>query len=290
MGGARKNMNIDKKKIREIYKRRSVIIAAFIIFIVVIFAIIISNSNRSKKNKEIASGVKYLEDQEKGDPLEVDKVLKQQEEMKTQAQKEAMMKKLTDGKTDVWSLFGTSVVMGDSRAVGFSYFGFLPQERVFADSGDTIESITKYEDAVIKINPTYVFLCYGMNDVPYFKSADEYAAKYEALLKEFQGKLPNTKFYVSSILPVKDAAVAANSSLSGISDYTNAVKTMCEKDGFGYIDCTDVVKDHSELYEVDAIHFKRDFYQYWAAAMMINVYQDAGNMSDISSATDTSAK
>ena len=35
----------------------------------------------------------------------------------------------------VWSKFANAVILGDSRAAGFSYYEFVPEERVLAKNG-----------------------------------------------------------------------------------------------------------------------------------------------------------
>ena len=47
---------------------------------------------------------------------------------------------LLDDIDTVWQEFSDAVILGDSRAVGFSYYSFLDASRVLASSGERIDA------------------------------------------------------------------------------------------------------------------------------------------------------
>ena len=57
------------------------------------------------------------------------------------------------------------MILGDSRAVGFYFHEFLPEEQVMAEGGGIITDATKYLDQLKTLNPDMILLCYGLNDV-----------------------------------------------------------------------------------------------------------------------------
>lgn len=49
------------------------------------------------------------------------------------------------------------MILGDSRAVGFSYYQFLPENQVLAKNGATIDDIPDYMDQIVALNPSSIF-------------------------------------------------------------------------------------------------------------------------------------
>ena len=52
------------------------------------------------------------------------------------------------------------------------------------------------------------------------------------------------------------------------------IKAYCEENGYPYIDNTQIVEEHSDLYDEDGIHLQEDFYEYWAVNMLAEVMAD----------------
>ncbi len=215
---------------------------------------------------EVEAGTAYLEELENKDLASVEAEVK---EVKKQAQAEA----IEAGELSVWAQFSDYVIFGDSRTVGFYFHEFLDKQRVLADGGLTIADIPDYEDQMVALNPSYLFLCTGLNDVSigYWKTPDEYVAAYEETMQELMAKLPDTQIYINSIFPAQDPAFEQSEKWREIPDYNEAVKAWCEEKGYHYIDNTSVYEEHNDLYDADGIHFKKEFYQYWAANMLAEV-------------------
>ncbi len=224
-----------------------------------------------------ADGMAYLQTLEAKDPQEVEARLRAQREARRQAESEERKQQLLDGTIDVWSLFGESVIMGDSRAVGFYTNEFLPQARVLAAGGDTIRLINEHQDELVNLNPETLFLCYGLNDVSigFWNNKEEYVAEYKEILSGLRQLLPNTAIYVNSILPAQEAGLQLEGSWANIPDYSNAVKEMCTQEGYGWVDCDGITSEYAYLYDEDGIHVQKEFYPYWAVQMMTAVYDAA---------------
>ena len=220
---------------------------------------------------EVKSGVEYLQTQESKD-------LNASVASVNKARTNRLKKKMDDGDIDVWSLFGNSMISGDSRAVGFWVYKYLPQSQVPSGAGATIRNIAEYKDQYKAMNPQYLFLCFGLNDssIGYWNTPEEYAAEYEKILLELRDELPNTKIYVNSILPAQAAGLKREPTWAKIPEFSAAVKAMCEKDGFGYVDCDELAAQHVNLYDVDGVHVQRSFYPLWASCMMSTVLSDEG--------------
>ena len=220
---------------------------------------------------DTAAGVAYLTGLESKDPTEVEEQLKLIRQQELQAQKEELINQLTSGEVSVWSMFEDYVLLGDSRAVGFDYFGFLPDDRVLAESGATIKALEEHIPDLVALNPSNLFLCYGLNDVSIgiWPTPEEYVADFERIIGLIREELPEVNIYISSILPARDPAFETSTLWYNIPDYSAAVQTMCEQIDCHFIDNTEICEKYADMWEVDGIHVRSTFYPYWAANMII---------------------
>jgi len=256
--------------------KRKLLIMILIIIAALIAILLISRARRlAAEQQTINAGISYLKSQEAVDLDSVKADIRAAEEEKKQEEKDKVIQQLSADPSSVWTHFGSAVVMGDSRAVGFSYYQCLPESQVFAEGGNTIRNIMDHLDELKTFDPSEIFLCYGLNDVGIriWSTPDDYAKEYESILQQLQSSLPNAKIYVSSILPAQETAIENKDEIyAEIPDYSNAVKKMVEKDGYGWVDMDEIAEKHADLYDVDGIHLQRDFYPYWGSAMIAATY------------------
>jgi hypothetical protein len=269
----------------------AVIIGAVVFVAVIILA---RTLGRSDNEAAIREGVAYLQTLEGGDTADIETAIADQRRKRMNEERELRLTQLTNGSIDVWSLFGDSVILGDSRSVGFSFYEFLPEERVLASTGDSISNIAEHVDALKTLNPSLVFICYGMNDIGMWADIDDFTDNYRSILRDLQNELPNAQLFVNSIFPV-DSSVEASEPLWGqIPDYNSALRAMCETEGYGFVDGDKVMSAHGSLFDVDGVHFLMDFYPYWAAEMMMTVYDSQagtdGSASETAEAGESSGE
>ena len=178
------------------------------------------------------------------------------------------------GDDTLWPAFSGSVIFGDSRTVGFSYYKYLPEERVVAKKGWTIADLEEHIYEISAISPDSLFLCTGMNDVGILglNGPEAYAEEYLRIVKAAQEELPYTKIYVNSILPAREPALSQEEIWNQIPEFNAALKTMCSKNDITYIDNGMLSDEYADLWDVDGIHVLETFYPYWAANMLLAVY------------------
>ena len=212
------------------------IIAAVCAVLLLAGIIILAKELWNPGREEVKAGVQYLKELESKDINSVEADVKA---VKKQSQIDA----IEAGELSLWAQFSDYVIFGDSRTVGFSY------------------------------HPSYLFLCTGLNDVSigYWNTPEEYVTAYEEVVQELMSKLPDTDIYINSIFPAQDPAFERSSKWLEIPDYNAALKEWCEEKGYHYIDNTQVYEEHRDLYESDGIHFRKDFYQYWAMNILAEV-------------------
>jgi len=220
---------------------------------------------------DISAGVKYLEILEQKDPEEVIQVRKQIYQRKIDAQRDQLVASLTDGTKDPFTMFKDYCIMGDSRAVGFWYHGYLDKGRCIADGGHTIRDITANMDKLVEMNPGYIYLCYGLNDssIGYWDSADQYVGEYMQIVREIKRRLPNAVVVVSSILPARDPAFERTKKWYAIPEWSAALEKACQENGVLFAKCDSLADKYPNLWDPDGIHFRKEFYPYWASCLLV---------------------
>lgn len=243
-----------------------ILLAAGIIIIAVVIVVSIYKNQKQEQNKEkVAQGIRYLESLEQQNGAEINERIKEIR----------VRHSLDMADTDenmVWGSFESCAVMGDSRAVGFSFYEFLPEDWVLAESGSTISDVSVHIDQLRRLNPERVFLCFGINDITcgLWPEPVDYAAECAAQMQAVMGALPETEVYLNSILPPGPTAMW-NESYARLEEYNAALKAMTEQNGYRYVDNTYVAEEHQNLYQDDGLHLQPDFYKYWAANMLTEV-------------------
>lgn len=260
-----------------------------VLILIIILAVRLGSGGDESSNAQpdTAAGIEYLRQLEAQDPAEVDEELKYLHQQRLIEMRDERLRQLESGEISVWSLFEDYVLLGDSRAVGFYYFDFLPESRVLAESGATIRNLEEHIPDIVKLNPSMLFLCYGLNDVSIgiWSAPEEYAEEYADIIAEIRKELPDVSIYISSILPARDPAFEQSSAWYDIPQYSAAVEAMCEENGCYYVDNDALAEEYADLWEVDGIHVQKDFYPHWAANMIAEVYSsqleeaDADNLS-----------
>lgn len=179
---------------------------------------------------------------------------------------------------EIWSKFQDYVLLGDSRAVGFYYYKFLDKSRVFAAGGNTIRDIPASLDTIRSLQPSTIYLCYGLNDtgIGYWNSGEEYAAEMKTRIEQLHEAAPNAVIVVNSILPATEAAYNRSPRWRKIPEFSAAVKTLCESiDYTVFVDNDKLSAAHMDLWDPeDGVHLQKGFYPYWARNMMIAMAKD----------------
>lgn len=261
--------------------RKSLIYIIAAVVVILILAIILAVRLGSGGNGadpaalDTSYGVEYIKALEAKSPESVQHTLKLQREERIRSMREQRLQELESGAISVWTLFEDYVLLGDSRAVGFFYYEFLPEDRVLAESGATILYLQEHIPDIEKLNPSSIFLCFGLNDVSIgiWNTPTEYVEQFRDIIREIQEKLPDASIYISSILPAHDSAFDRASEWREIPTYSLAVKEMCDGiDRCYYVDNDALAAQYTDLWQPDGIHLQPDFYEHWAANLIAEVY------------------
>lgn len=247
------------------------ILAPILLIMVISMMLLGGREQAAAQNSVLDAGIEYLEERERKDPAEVIQVRKDIYKAKLDAQRDQLVASLTDGTKDPFSMFKDYCVMGDSRAVGFWYRNFLDKSRCIADGGHTIRNIVENMDRLVEMNPSTIYLCYGLNDtsIGYWDTAEQYVGEYMQIIRQIQTRLPDATVVVSSILPAKDPAFQRSTKWYNIPEWSAALEKACEENGILFANCDKLAEDYPNLWDPDGIHFRKEFYPYWASCLLV---------------------
>ena len=130
----------------------------FLLLILWVFLIPVHRYIPKATQAQVDSGREWLLAQEAHDPADVDAQLKAIRQAELDARRDEWLHELQTGVISVWSLFDDYALLGDSRTMGFSFYDYMPSERVLADSGATINKVEDHLDELKKLSPTSI-LC-----------------------------------------------------------------------------------------------------------------------------------
>ncbi len=268
------------------------LIPALLVLLLILLAVRCGRGtgNESQPQSDASAGVAYLSSLEQKSAGDVDQILKEQRLQEVQLLREERLNQLESGDLSVWTLFEDYVLLGDSRAVGYSFYEFLPESRVLAEGGATIRDLQAHIPDLVSLNPANIYLCYGLNDVSigYWETPEEYTAEFQQILAQLHASLPQATVYISSILPARDPAFDTEPLWREIPSFSAAVGQMCQAlDYCCFVDCDSIAASYADLWDIDGIHVQRDFYPHWAASLITETYTNG--LTSVLVAGDSSA-
>lgn len=215
-------------------------------------------------------GQDYLQNQAQMDISSLDAKL-------TARQEAELVERIQSGKADLFSLFSNAVILGDSRVYGFGSYGYLRDDQVFAEAGDTIENISDSAEQIKALKPKVIYLSYGVNDMGLNIGADlgedGYRQVYEEQINTLLNGSPGSIIAVNSVIPPTPQTVEAKPRWGKTEDFNRQIQQMCEDKGWVYIDNNELAEGgNAEIYQPDGIHFLDSFYPVWAENMLMSVY------------------
>ncbi len=258
-----------KKSLDHTERNRKIIAGLLVAAVILTAVIVVSVRHRNKLRQEeerVNRGIEYLTELEEQDMQGIS------EDIKT-IRDERVMNLADSDESSIWREFDGALILGDSRAVGFSYYELLPQEQVLAQSGERITDIDAEIEQIKELAPDRIFLCFGLNDVGtgVWPSKEEYAAACDERIQLLQREVPDAQVYLNSILPVTGAGLGQDPNYQRIGEFNESLQTMCAEKGYHYIDNTEMANAHLDLYQEDGLHVGKEFYKYWAANMLTEV-------------------
>lgn len=233
--------------------------------------------NRNKQST-YAQGIAYLEELQNRDEAAISAKISERDR---QERLQEIAEGIGSDDSRLWALFRDSVILGDSRAVGFKEYGYLPENVCLARIGDSILALPQVTQAAAASKPEVIYLSYGANDLVMDIGADRgedgYGLVYEEYIKQILALTPNSKIVVNGIIAPR-AGTMTNYTENGRLEAINAqIQRMCERNNWIYVDNTVLDNNgNAPIYEPDGLHFPASFYPQWGRHM-ITAYYNAIN-------------
>lgn len=253
---------------------------------------------------DIAQGVAYLEALEQQDPDAVDQILRQRRLEQLEREREELLRQVKAGEQDPFPLFQDAVILGDSRAVGFFYYGFVDESRDLTGSGETILDIPKKLDTLQAMNPRYVYLAYGLNDIKigHWGSLQAHISEYLDRVQEIRERLPEAVIVISSVLPYHDPNARTDATgetspsstsslteadrkrLAQIPEWNRLMADAAREHGVIFVDNSAICTEYEDLWEKDGIHVFKSFYPHWGKNLIVAALEEGGIADESASA------
>lgn len=257
---------------------------------------------------DIAQGVAYLEALEQQDPDAVDQILRQRRLEQLAREREELLRQIKAGEQDPFPLFQDAVILGDSRAVGFFYYGFVDESRDLTGSGETILDIPKKLDTLQAMNPRYVYLAYGLNDIKigHWGSLQAHISEYLDRVQDIRERLPEAVIVISSVLPYHDPNARTDATgetppssgssstsslteadrkrLAQIPEWNRLMADAAREHGVIFVDNSAICQEYKNLWEKDGIHVFKSFYPHWGKNLIVAALEEGGIADESASA------
>lgn len=257
---------------------------------------------------DIAQGVAYLEALEQQDPDAVDQILRQRRLEQLAREREELLRQVKAGEQDPFPLFQDAVILGDSRAVGFFYYGFVDESRDLTGSGETILDIPKKLDTLQAMNPRYVYLTYGLNDIKigHWGSLQAHISEYLDRVQDIRERLPEAVIVISSVLPYHDPNARTDATgetppssgssstsslteadrkrLAQIPEWNRLMADAAREHGVIFVDNSAICTEYKDLWEKDGIHVFKSFYPHWGKNLIVAALEEGGIADESASA------
>ena len=246
--------------------RQNVRIAWYFLVLALLVGVWFAHGRADEKKTEPEGGfpaVAWIEAQENADVNKIEVKLEQ---------KEAAEQQLSDpGNPDKGTLkerFAGAVLVGDSVATGFLDYESLDATEIVALRGLRTDSAGPEIEKALSLAPKVLFLSIGLNDLEYCRGDSRlFIRHYEERLTEIRAQAPDLPVYINGILPVLPEAVEKKPALQNVDTFNQALRDMCKKWNLTYIDNSELLQDHADWYQKDAVHLKSTPYPLWLERM-----------------------
>lgn len=175
--------------------------------------------------------------------------------------------------------FSEDLFIGDSISTGYSLYGFLNAENVFAKVGlnpssvltkavDTVYGQIGIADMLAYRNPKRVYIMLGSNGIQWL-SIEGMLKSTNELTTLINDTCPDAQVVIVSVPPVTpkyDDTVPDVDVMSKIDEYNVSLKGYCNVKNYIFVDAASCLKDstgyfHKDYAESDGMHFKAAAYK-----------------------------
>ena len=171
------------------------------------------------------------------------------------------------------------VFLGDSLTDSCEWQEFFRNSRIKnrGISGDTTTGVLNRIDEVVESKPQKIFIMIGINDINRGRKVDEILMNYKLILSIFQERIPQTKVFIQSILPINNQKRSNKGVNNSIFELNKDLKKLAKQFSFQYIDLFPYfLDDNNQLdaqYTTDGLHLNGQGYLVWKRIIEKEVVQ-----------------
>ena len=143
--------------------------------------------------------------------------------------------------------------------------------------GDTTDGILNRIDNIIEYQPQKLFLLIGINDLNQGRQVPDIVENYNLILNSIKDKLPTTKVFIQSVLPVNHQKFQKSGVNDKVIELNLKLRELAKEFSYQYIDLfsafLDINKELDSQYTTDGVHLNGQGYLVWKGIIEKDVIQ-----------------
>lgn len=143
--------------------------------------------------------------------------------------------------------------------------------------GDTTDGILNRIDNIIEYQPQKLFLLIGINDLNQGRQVPDIVENYNLILNNIKDKLPTTKVFIQSVLPVNYQKFQKSGVNDKVIKLNLKLRELAKEFSYQYIDLfsafLDINKELDSQYTTDGVHLNGQGYLVWKGIIEKDVIQ-----------------
>ena len=161
----------------------------------------------------------------------------------------------------IHAMFMNTIFFGDSMTQAIGDYGFIDMSQVIYKRSASVDALIEKIPEVAAVYPERVVIFVGLNNCNYYKTPEDFATAFTALVQKLREQIPGVTLYVSSLLPPSDVLGSTRADLVRAPMYDALLNHTANMLGVNYIDSKWIVRQQNYL--KDGIHMNRTFYRVW---------------------------
>lgn len=169
------------------------------------------------------------------------------------------------------------VFFGNSITCGSTFQEYFPDKKIInlGYPGDNLDGMLYRIEMIRAVKPEKCFVMAGINDS--WRTNDEIKRKYHTLLSQLKTQLPQTQFYIESILPINSSRFGKYCNNDKIIELNLMIAALAQDFDFKYIDLYSLYANETNELNLslspDGVHLFHDSYERWANLIRQYVYE-----------------
>lgn len=200
------------------------------------------------------------------------------EEVIFNKRKEEILQQFRKDPARIWPTLNDygMVFCGDSRGIGFTTSGFVDYAHNVSNYSRTIYNIPDCYESFKELQPRMILLCFGINDLGLYqwKGKEAYTEDLANFVYALRDLIPGVDVYVNSIPPSLPSEYERGPAWALIPEWNEYIKNYCKEHDIHYVDISDLCNEHTEMYDVDGVHFFPDFYPLWGMRIVTTIIEN----------------